>query len=197
MLENLWKLVQEQGLDSVINNPEIPNEQNNQVLAAATHSVAGGLQETLSGGGLQQVMALFNQSGSTETGGGISSLLSNPIVSNMISNLTGKLTQDHGMAPASANQVAGNLIPNVLQQLISKTNDPSDTSFDLNGIIGSLTGGGGGLDIQGLLGKFSGGLDTDGDGKVEISDIVSKVSGGAGQQKEGGGLMDMIKGFMQ
>lgn len=194
MLENLWKLVQEQGQDSVINNPEVPNEQNNQVLAAATHSVAGGLQETLSGGGLQQVMALFNQSDKTSGGGDISSLLNNPIVSNIVSNFTGKLTQDHGVAPESANNIAGSLIPNVLQKLISKTNDPSDSSFDLNGIIGTLTGGGG-LDVQGLLGKFSGGLDADGDGKVEVSDIVSKVTGGSGQQ--GAGMMDMIKGFMQ
>jgi hypothetical protein len=51
------------------------------------------------------------------------------------------------------------------------------------------------------MSKFTGGggLDSDGDGQIEISDIVTKVTGGAQQAQAGGGggLMDMIKGFMK
>ena len=90
---------------------------------------------------------------------------------------------------------------------VSKTNNSNDSSFDINSIIGSLTGSGGaanaggsGFNLQGLIGKFTGGsLDANGDGQVGLDDIISKVSGGAKQQQQGGGggLMDMIKGFMK
>lgn len=205
MLENLFSLVKEQGFDSVINNPQVPNEQNDAVLASATNSVAGGLQSALAGGGLQNVLALFGNGGNN-SGGGIAGLMNNSIVQSIISNFTGKLTNDHGINSNQASGIAGNLIPGIISNLISKTKDPNDSSFDMNSIIGSLTGGGNsanagnGFDFNGILSKFGGGgLDSDGDGQVEISDIISKVTGGAQQAQSGGGggLMDMIKGFMK
>lgn len=205
MLENLFNLIKEQGGEAVINNPAVPNEQNDAVLADATHSVAEGLQGELAGGGLQNVLSMF---GNGEQGGG-NGIMNNPIVSNIISSFTQKLTNNHGIAGDQAGGIASSLIPGVISSLISKTNNPSDSSFDLNGIIGSLTGGGasngaaGGFDLGGIVSKLSsGGLDADGDGKIELSDIVSKVTGGAQQAQqqnsgESGGLMDMIKGFMK
>lgn len=204
MLENLFSLVKEQGFDSVINNPEVPNEQNEAVLASATDSVAGGLQNALASGGLQNVLSLFGNR-DNNGGGGIGSLMNNPIVQSIIGNFTNKLTNEQGISNNQASGIAGSLIPSVISSLIGKTNDPNDSSFDMNSIIGSLTGGGGnsggsGFDFNSILSKFGGGgLDTDGDGQVELSDIVSKVSGGAQQAQTGGGggLMDMIKGFMK
>ena len=205
MLENLFNLIKEQGADDVINNPAIPNEQNSAVLASATSSVAEELQGALAGGGLQNVMSLFGGGGNNAGGGGLSSLMNNPIVANIISSFTSKLTNQHGIAADQASGIAGNLIPNVLSNLINKTNDSNDSSFNINGIIGSLTGdssnAGGGFDLQGLIGKFAGGsIDANGDGHIGLDDIISKVTNGAKQQQAqaagGGGLMDMIKGFM-
>lgn len=204
MLENLFSLVKEQGFDSVINNPDVPNEQNDAVLASATDSVAGGLQNALAGGGLQNVLSMFGK-GDTNNAGGLGSLTSNPIVQSIIGSFTNKLTNEHGISSNQASGIAGNLIPSVISSLIGKTKDPNDSSFDMNSIISSLTGGGqqqaggSGFDFNGILSKFTGGggLDSDGDGQVELSDIVTKVTGGAQQAQTGGGLMDMIKGFMK
>lgn len=205
MLEELFNLVKGNAQDAVINNPVVPNEQNDAVVASATHSVAEELQGTLASGGLQNVLSLFGGGGSNEG----SSLLNNPIVSNIISNFKNKLTNNHGIASDQAGGIAQNLIPSVLSNLISRTKNPNDSGFDINSIIGSLTGGAGssntggsGFDLNGILSKFTGGggLDTDGDGQVEISDILSKVTGGAKQAQQadsGGGLMDMIKGFIK
>jgi hypothetical protein len=65
-----------------------------------------------------------------------------------------------GLDQNAANGVASNLIPNVLQSLVQKTNNPNDNSFDLQGIISHLTSGnqasaaGGGVlnEIKGLFG---------------------------------------------
>lgn len=208
MLENLFNLIKEQGQDSVIENPAIPNEQNDAVLADATHSVADGLQGVLAGGGLQNVLSLFNKENGNGNGGG--GLLNNPIVSNIISNFTNKLTNKHGIAGEQASGIANNLIPGVLSKLVNRTNDPNNSSFDLSGIIGSLTGDGNnqstvgnGFDLASLVSKFTnGGLDVNGDGKVGFDDVMSKITGGAKQQQEqaqtgGGGLMDIIKGFIK
>ena len=200
MLENLFNLIKEQSVSDVIDNPIIPNEKNDAVIGDATSSVAESFQGVLAGGGLQNILSLF---GGNQNSGSASSLLNNPIVGNIITSFTNKLTANHGIAGDQASGIANNLIPGVISSLISKTNNPNDSSFDINSIIGSLTGGttgsGGGIDLQGLMGKFtSGGLDANGDGHVGLDDIISKVSGGAQQQQAGGGgLFDMIKGFMK
>lgn len=195
MLDQLFSLVKEMGAAPVIENPVVPNEQNEAVLVSATQSVTEEMQTTLAGGGLQQVLSLFGgQNTGSEAG-------SHPLVQSILANFSGKLTGQHGLSTDQAGQVAGDLIPSVLSQLVNRTNDPGDSRFDLNGLIGSLTGGGGQLpDMNGILSRFSkGGLDADGDGKVELEDIISKVSGAASQARggSGGGMMDMIQGFLK
>ncbi|MBC7629181.1 hypothetical protein [Ferruginibacter sp.] len=138
MLENLFNLIKENSTDSVINNPVISNEENDAVVADATHSVADGLQGVLAGGGLQSVLSLFNNNNNSEGNG----LLSNPIVSNIISSFTNKLTDNHGIASDQAAGIASSLIPSVLSSLVNRTNDANNSNFNIDSIISSLTGGG-------------------------------------------------------
>lgn len=184
-------LLQEKGQQGVVNNPAIPNEFNNEVLGEAGNSIMSGLQQTLAGGGLTQIMSMFGQGGS---GGGIASLLSNPMVQNMVQSFTGKLTSQYNVDPAHAQQVSSSLIPDVLSGFAGKVADQNDTSIDINGVMQSLAGGNaGGIDFQGILNKFQGQAgDANGDGNVDLSDIMAKLSGGGG-----GGVVDMLKGFLK
>lgn len=201
MLEELFNLVKGSATDSVINNTEIANENNDAVMAEATNTVAGGLQNMLAGGGLENILSLFNNQGNNSQQGG---LMNNPIVSMMIGHFIGKLTGKFNMQPAQASSVANNLIPDVLNKLVSQTNDPNNSSFDINSIIGSLTGGGsqqasGGFNFQNLLDNFSSGGGNNGG----LSDIISQVTSNAQQQigqqnsNSGGNLMDLIQGFLK
>ncbi len=209
MLEELFNLVKGTATDSVINNPEVPNEKNNDVVAEATNTVASGLRNVVAGGGLQNIISMF-------TGGGqqpdSKSLLSNPIVNMMVGHFAGKLMTKFNIGGQQANHVATDLIPNVLSNLISKSNSPENNGFSLEALLNSITGGqtaqvvqqqqtdgNNGFNFQDLIGQFTGGGGQSG-GSGGLMDIVSQLAGGAQAQQQrngGGGLMDLIKGFMK
>ncbi|MEP6614958.1 MAG: hypothetical protein ABJA57_00195 [Ginsengibacter sp.] len=200
MLKELFDLVKSNANDSVINNPDVPNEHNDAVVAEATNTVASGLRNVVAGGGLQSLLSLFGG------GNNKSSLLSNPIVSMMIGHFASKLMNNFKMGNSQASNVAGNLIPDVLGSLVNKVNDPGNTGFSLENLLRSITGGksdevgqqsqGGGLGDL-LKQVTSGGNGSSGGG---LMDLVKSLAGGAMQQQQqngGGGLMDLIKGFIK
>ena len=198
MLKELFELVKNQATESVINNPAIPNEQNNEVVAEATNTVASGLRNIVAGGGAQSLLGLF-------TGGNDKkSLLSNPIVSMMMGHFAGKLMNKFNMNNTQANNLSGNLIPGVLGSLINKTNDPNDSGFSLEKLLGSITGNktgftnqhGAGGGLQDVLAQLTGSGNTSGSGGG-VMDIIKDLAGGAQQQQQanGGRLLDLIKGF--
>ncbi len=196
MLKELFDLVKGAATDTVINNPAVPNEKNNEVVAEATNTVASGLRNIVAGGGVQSLLAMFNSDSNKQ------SLLNNPIVSMMVGHFAGKLMNKFGMNNSQASQVSGNLIPDVLGGLINKTNDPNDNAFSLEGLLGSITGNktssgsqGGGL--QDILGKLTGGSNEN-SGGGGLMDLIQSMAGGAQQQQQrngGGGLLDLIRGF--
>lgn len=213
MLDNLTDLVKGLAGDAVVNNPDIPNEHNDAVVAEATHTVAGGLQNMVAGGGLQSILSLFGGGGQQSSGGG---LMNNPMVNMMIGHFASKLMSKFGLGSSQASSVSNNLIPNVISGLINKTNDPNNSSFTLDKLLHSLTGGqstevaqeqqasgDSGFSFQNLISKFTGGGGQSGNGGGGgggLMDLVSKITTGAQnaqQQQGGGGLMDMIKGFFK
>lgn len=214
MLDNLFDLVKGLAGDAVINNPDVPNEHNNEVVAEATNTVASGLQNMVAGGGLQNILSLFGGGGNQQNGN--KSILSNPIVNMMIGHFAGKLMKKFNLGGGQASNVANSLIPNVISGLINKTNDPDNSSFTLDNLLHSLTGGqsaeiaqeqqqsgDSGFSFQNLISKFTGGGQEAGGnsgGGGGLMDIFSKLTGGAQnamQGQGGGGLMDMIKGFIK
>lgn len=221
MLEQIAALVKQFGQDSVVNNPDIANDVNDEILADATHTISGGMQNMLAGGGLQDIISMFTGGGAgSQTNavksGGIGGLLKNPIVMMMVGHFVSKLISKYKMSPEKANSVSSALIPNVLTDLVSRTKDtnPENDSFDLNKLIGALTGGNvstsetssGGFNFQNLINQItgSGGNDSNsgnGGSGFDLQDIISKVTSGAQQNQAqqsggGGGLFDLIKGFI-
>ncbi|HET7119526.1 MAG TPA: hypothetical protein VFI29_23720 [Hanamia sp.] len=206
MLEELFNLVKSVAGDSVINNADVPNEKNNEVVAEATNTVASGLRNIVAGGGLQNLVSLLKGSNNNQANSSNNGLMSNPIVNMMVGHLAGKLMSKYNLGSTQANSVSSSLIPNIIGSLVHKTNDPNNSTFSLENLLNSITGGkaaevasqhaapgGGGL--SDLLGSIAGGSDGGG-----LMDIVSKLAGGALEQQqknEGGGLMDLIKGFIK
>ena len=200
MLKEIFDLVRGTATETVLNKTPLPSDQNEAVVAEATNTVASGLRNMVAGGGVQNILDLFgNKDGDKK------SLLRNPLVLMMIGHFAGKLISKYRMNSNQANNIAGDLIPGVLGNLINKTNDPNDSQFSIDEILASITGGqskqiveeragqGGGL--MDILGQLSGGSQGNGGG---LMDIIGRMATGAQQQQErngGGGLLDLIKGF--
>ncbi len=164
MLDNLINLVKQYAGDEVNNNPSIPQEKKGAVVEETSNSITGSLQNMASGGGLNDLLGMFKQ-GSAAPAGNVSQSLSG----DMVSNLTNKL----GIDPGTASGLAGGIIPKILNSFVKKTNDPNDSSFDLQSIFNELSGGKtSGSNLSGMMGKLKGMLDKDGDGDVDLQDAM-------------------------
>ncbi|ULQ54090.1 hypothetical protein [Flavihumibacter fluvii] len=192
MLENLINLIKENAGDAIINNPAIPNEQNEAVVQEAGNSIVSGLQALLAQGNAKDVLGLFSNPS------GVSN--SNPVVQQLGGGFLHSLMDKFGLDSGQAGGIVSSLLPTVLSQLVSRTNNANDGSFDIQGIFNTLSGGNtSGLDVQGLLNKFTGGgpsagggLDRDGDGDVDLQDLTAAFSGGG---TSGGSPLDAVKGL--
>jgi len=142
MFEQLLNLVKEQAGSAVINNPAVPNEHNDAVCETATNSIIDKLKEIAGSGGLN---SLF-QSGEN--------VASHPAVSNISSGVVNDLMKKFGFDGSTAENIVSQLIPTVMSKFTSKTNDPNDNSFNMGGILESLTGGSGGSIINAIKGLF-------------------------------------------
>jgi uncharacterized protein YidB (DUF937 family) len=156
MLDNLLDLVKQHAGDAIINNPAIPNERNDEAVEAASSSIFDGLKNAASGGNISDLMSMFS---------GGSNAAASPLAQNIQGGFVQNLMHKFGLDEGAASNIAGGLIPNVLQKLVHKTNDPNDSSFDLQGILSKV--GGGNLDVQGLIGQFTGGGSSSGGGILD------------------------------
>jgi hypothetical protein len=143
MLENLLKLVKENAGEAIINNPAIPNAHNDSAIEAATNSIFANLQSAAKSQGLNSIKDLFQEGGN---------MSSNPVMNNLSSNVAGDLMAKFGLDKGAAGNIVNMLLPKVMGQLVKKTNDPKDNSFNIEGILGALAGGKG--KAGGLLGQL-------------------------------------------
>ena len=188
MLDQLFNLVKQNAGDAIISNPAIPNERNEEAIDEASNSITGGLQDMISGGKIQDVLQMF---------AGKQDVANSPAASQLSDGFMKNLMDKFGLDRSSAADVSGKLVPNVLQNMVAKTNDPNDSSFDIQGIFNNLSGGStSGFNMQALLNKLKGvGLDKDGDGDVDLQDLAKLVSGGGGTSA-GGGILDKVKSML-
>ncbi|MGG7664904.1 hypothetical protein [Dyadobacter sp. BHUBP1] len=172
MLEQLFDLVQQNSQQSVINNPDVPNEHNQEVINTLTSSITGGLQEQVQSGNISGLLGLFGG----ESGTSAASLLNNPIVASIATNAVGAIVQKFGLNSQVAGNIVNSVLPGVLGAVIGQFNGQggagsagAGNGFDLGSLIqmgGGLFGGGndqqgksapGGIDLGGMLGGLFGG----------------------------------------
>ncbi len=144
MLDNLINLVKENAQNIVVNNPNIPNDNNNDVINETGSTIIDELKNAVSQGNFSSVMDIFsNKEG----------ILENPVVGNIINSLTDTLKSKFDIDGGEANNVASRLVPEVVNHMATKTNEPIDNGFDLQDILNNVGANSLG-DIGGMIGRF-------------------------------------------
>jgi uncharacterized protein YidB (DUF937 family) len=113
-------------------------------------------------GNVQQIVSMFKS-------GGSSALAGNPMVTQLINKVAASLGSKFGVSPQAAQQIASNLLPQVLSKFVNKTNDPNDKDFDLQDVIKNFSGNN---NVGDILSKFGGGA-----GKGGLGDTLGKMFG--------------------
>ncbi|HNV30236.1 MAG TPA: DUF937 domain-containing protein [Cyclobacteriaceae bacterium] len=150
MLDQLVKLVEQNAGDAIIKNQAIPNQFNNAAIQEVAGSIFNTLKSQAAQGNLQQVAAMF-QGGTSQ-----SNLANNPMVKQMIASVAGNFAAKFGVSSAQAQSIVAGLLPTVMNQLVKKTNDPKDNSFDLTDVMKSVSGNNN-LDVTSIIGQLAGG----------------------------------------
>ncbi|MFO7258225.1 MAG: DUF937 domain-containing protein [Bacteroidota bacterium] len=164
MIDQLKKLVENYAGDAVIRNSEVPDEKNAEAIEAISSGIEEGLQNEVRQGKYEEFLSMFQQGGQ--------SLSANPAVSGIMNNVVGNLSSRLGLSPQVSQSIAASLIPMVMNGLVSKTNDPNDSDFDLQDMLRSFSGKEG-LNVSELLGKFTGGSKAGGG----VGDMLGKMFG--------------------
>ena len=146
MLEGLLNLVKEHAQEAIVNNSAVPNEHNDAAIQEITNAIHSGLSNGAQGGGLEGIMQLFGSQAGNVAG--------NPVVQNIINSAAGSLASKFGVDSGQASSIVSSLIPQVMNHFTQQTADPNNNAFDLNSVIGSLTGGAQGGGIASMLGNF-------------------------------------------
>lgn len=158
MIDQIKKIIEQISVQEGTRN--LPEDLTKQVAEETGDSILTGFKTAVSSGNYSQVTDLFQ--------GGTTNLASNPLVSGMISSLIASLTGKLGMDQGTSSNFATNVVPKVLETLVSKS---KEGGFDFKDLLGTFSGGG--------IGDMLGG----------ITDSVFNKD----KSSENGGAMDALK----
>lgn len=153
MLEKIMDLVKGQVMDTVNGMSGIPEEKKTQTVETTATSLLSGLKQYATADNLSSLASLFG--GGKSMGG--SSAMTGGLEKTVVSALTSKV----GLNASVAQTIASTVIPAVMSLFKKKVNDDNEPGFNLETLLGTLTGkgstsssGGGIMDmIGGMLGK--------------------------------------------
>jgi hypothetical protein len=144
MIQNLFNLVKENANELIVNNPVIDNKNKDDAISETGNVIVDVLRKEISAGNISGLTQILKSNGILTT---------NPIINSMIEKLGLSLSSKFNLEPEKSNQIASQLIPKVMEQLIIKTNDPDDDSFTPNGLLNDIGGDGIGGIILNLFGS--------------------------------------------
>lgn len=164
MIENLKQLVKDNAQHAILENSEVPNEQNEAAIDAASGSIIDALKGQLASGNLGSLVDIFKGGNSQD----------NAVVQDASSGFVNRL-ESMGINLDSAKNIAASLIPGILGKFVNKTNDPNDSAFNLSDIIQNISGPDGEFQLSDLTNLISGKSEDGTDGSQ--GGVVDKLKG--------------------
>ncbi|MFN5171092.1 MAG: hypothetical protein ACK5DD_15860 [Cyclobacteriaceae bacterium] len=133
MKDQLTRLVEENAGKAIVQNEAIPNQFNEAAIQEVANGIINAMKGQVTNGNTARVVEMFQSAGSNELNG-------NGVVNEMISSVTNAFSVKFGVPANAASNAVSGLIPTVMKQLIQKTNDPTDNSFEMKNVLASLAG---------------------------------------------------------
>lgn len=147
MLDNILNLVKDTIASSIGGNSNVPEDKKAATVETATQAVTHGLKENFTLSNLSNLTSLF---------GGGSSISNNPITNNIVGSVTSELIQKVGLSQSVANVISTTVVPLVMKVLSGKVNDPKEKGVNVESLIETFSGSGGGHGILNSLAKLFG-----------------------------------------
>lgn len=186
MINQLLKIVQDNTIQSVVNNKAIPNNLNSDVQKEFMSSIQNGITSAVSSGDIGNLMNLFGKGAKNQ------SLARNPIYKSISQSLVTNLIGKFGMSNSMANSIVKSTLPLIFNQFSQKLADPNDKSLDLNKIVQSIGGKQfSGTNLNNMLGQFI--------SKAGKSTSKSKGSSkrASDEKNNSSPLMNLLSGFLK
>jgi hypothetical protein len=130
MFEKLFMLVKNNAGMAVIDNPVIPVKYHEAVINEASSSIIEVLKSQMESGKLKDMIKYFQFPG----------IYNNPLINSAVNKFANKLNNYYSIEPVAALQIAKELIPPVMQEMIQQSKNEHDTDFGLGKLLAKLSG---------------------------------------------------------
>ncbi|RYU87944.1 hypothetical protein EWM62_15745 [Mucilaginibacter terrigena] len=137
MFEKLFLLVKNNADNAVINNPAVPEQYREAVINEASSSIIEVLKNQMESGRLKDLVKYFQFSG----------LYDNPLINSAVNKFANKLNNFYNIDTPQAMQIADELIPPVMQELIKQSKSEQNKEFALSAMLSKLSGNAGDMGL--------------------------------------------------
>lgn len=127
MLDQLKMLVEEYAEATIVNNPAVPEQHKTAAVKDVSEQIVYGLKIQAKSGNIEGLSALFQ-------GSAKSSLVSDPLIKQLISSVATSLALKFGLTSFASHQIASSLLPNVINDFTTLKD------FNLQETLESLEG---------------------------------------------------------
>ncbi len=130
MFEKLFMLVKNNAGMAVVQNPMIPAKYHEAVMNEASSSIIEVLKGQMENGKLKDMVKYFQFPG----------IYNNPLINSTVNKFANKLNNFYSIEPVAAMEIAKELIPPVMQEIIQQSKNEQDTDFSLSKLLTMLSG---------------------------------------------------------
>ncbi len=147
MLDKIMDMVKGQVMKSIDGVQGVPEDKKDKAVETTASALMDALKKHATGGNLSSLVSMLGMGKSASSSGDMAGGLG----SGVISALTSKV----GLSPAVAQSVVAAVIPAVMSLFKKKIDDPAEPGFNLESLMGGLSGGKGG-GMMSMLGDLIG-----------------------------------------
>lgn len=146
MMDKIKSIVREFSEDTIVKNPAIPNDKNEQAIETTATSLVDHIKSEATSGNTSSLLDIFKKDDDPAL---------NPSVNRISTGVAGDLVKKLGIDNGAALGIVNSIIPSIISKIRSKSNNPDDKDFNIQNLLNSFGKGGNPLDsVKNIFGSF-------------------------------------------